>query len=246
MASTPTSWWSKDTVAVPAAGVTLELGLRITGRTTSTFQYGPLDGAVPIRAGQGWKMDWSVRILNPTATSTLKTITGDDPSDVGGRFEFGIDIDPSENVDFLVYDPISFVYRAGLEGLMQTDHSFLKGGQAQVPVETYDGVTNFPADYLNLMQVSTGAQNTFQPRFSTQVAAQSQAPLGACTVATAGSTPCAFPPGRYEVYLLYSIGDVELARVQVSVFQASTDVPPALIAGQNPSTLAMPCTLIAE
>ncbi len=219
--------WAVDTFSNVIGTATLELGLRVTGRPTDSFLDASVGGAVVMRPGQGMKIDYSVRLLNP-GLDTLNSLAL-----AGGLFEFGFDIDDSAATNFQVFDPVTFPYRTPSgDGFMQLDHAFLSPTAGHATINQDPN----PSVYTTLMTTSTGIQNSVQPRFlGPTLTSFLTLP---CTVATLGAAPCAAPPGRYEVFLRYlDSSNVERARVQFSVFQAFASLPP----GETPSSLLMAC-----
>ena len=101
-----------------------------------------------LESDEGMKIDYSARILPSSPLNDFQ-----DLGDQNFRFELGIDIDPSDGVDFVAYDPFTFNRRAGNAGEIQVDHAFLTEGTN--PDDTV-GVTD-SANYNTDIGAATGA-----------------------------------------------------------------------------------------
>jgi hypothetical protein len=150
----------------------------------------------------------------------------------GGRWEIGIDVDPSDDVEFHAFDPISYVARGG--GACQFDSVFLDNDETAINVLANPPPTpaDFPAwvtsDLDPLLTTSSGIQNSIQPRFLTGCGI-----TGLTGTDLDNATPTLENDGRYEVYFAYSEGGVEVMRVAFSVFKGtytSSDTPADLAA----------------
>jgi hypothetical protein len=194
---------------------------------------------VTIPNGETVKFDYTFRIYGSLDGTTTASAAGS-PSTLqelvttrGGRWEIGLDIDPSEATDFRVYDPYSFQARpTPATAFMQVDHSFLNA----VENGKTKGMSN-GADFASLMATSPAAQNSFIPRFLPGLTA---AELSG-TLDTQQGTITLPDDGRYEVYMSYSENGVELMRVAFSVFKGAftSDV-------SSEDLVSAQCTIITE
>jgi hypothetical protein len=185
---------------------------------------------------EGAKIDYSVRLLSPLGFASIDAL-----GQAGYRFELAIDIDPTDMVNFVAYDPFTFYLRGGA-GDIQSDHDFLTSAETEVRRTS-------SATYAADMAIATGAQNSMQPFFGF-----AENPSAMRTFLTAnGSTdpaatgfavgqPIVFPDGRYEVYLLLvDMNGVVQARTTTSSFMsptnsaAGTSTPATLLAALMPT-----------
>jgi len=214
-------------------GDEIELGLRVTTRypptnfpTTTNVGSSNTQVNVEIPSSKALKIDWSFRMIGSGGGAPAETIA--DLIAAGGRFEFGVDIDPTDDVVYSSYDQLSADARVPPGFPIQADHAWLN--QAGTQVSGLPPAT----DYLTQRAASAGAQNSWQPRFSppgTKLRNFLDA-SGLDDPAPSSCTQCAFPDGRYEVYLQYTTPGGTQIRVQQSVFMGTAPDPDV----ENPLT----------
>ena len=209
----------------------VQLGLRLGSRYNTPVPIAAdSNGFVILPAGETLKMDWSFRVYGAPPAQGDGTVLANgagnpnynslqDVIDGGGLFEFGIDVDPTDDVNFFVYDPISFIARGG-DGFMQYDSYFLDAAgentESRGPTPPYTPpFATEGAAFSALLLNSVGIQNSLIPNFLPGIS-------GLTGTDSQNGNPTLPNNGRFEVYFAYSKNGVELARVAFSVLKGDS------------------------